>query len=46
MSQTPTQIAQELIQKIEARIDSVDMSPDRVSAGVVTYLGDGIAKIA
>ena len=45
MSQTSVQIAQELIKNIEARIDSAELSPERVNAGVVSYLGDGIAKI-
>jgi F0F1-type ATP synthase alpha subunit len=45
MSHSTVQIAQELIKEIESRIDSVDLSPDRVSAGIVVYLGDGIAKV-
>ena len=45
MSQTSVHIAEELIKSIEARIDSADLSPERVSAGVVSYLGDGIAKV-
>lgn len=45
MSQSSAQLAGELIKDIEARINSVDLSPDRVNAGIVAYLGDGIAKI-
>jgi len=45
MSQTSVQIAGELIKNIEARIDSAELSPERLNAGVVSYLGDGIAKI-
>lgn len=45
MSQSTVAIAAELIKNIESRIDSVDMSPDRVNTGVVSYLGDGIAKV-
>jgi F-type H+-transporting ATPase subunit alpha len=45
MSHSSVAIAQELIKDIEARIDSVDLSPDRVQAGIVSYLGDGIAKV-
>lgn len=45
MSQSSVQIAQELIKEIEARIDSADLSPDRVNSGIVSYLGDGIAKV-
>lgn len=45
MSQTSVAIAQELIKNLEARIDSVDLSPERVNAGIVSYLGDGITKV-
>ncbi len=45
MSHSSIAIAQELIKDIEARIDAADLSPDRVNAGIVSYLGDGIAKV-
>ncbi len=45
MSQSSVAIAQELIRDIESRIDAADLSPDRVNAGIVSYLGDGIAKV-
>jgi F-type H+-transporting ATPase subunit alpha len=45
MSQSSVAIAQELIKNLEARIDSVDLSPERVNAGIVSYLGDGITKV-
>jgi F-type H+-transporting ATPase subunit alpha len=45
MSQSSVAIAQELIKDIEARLSSVDISPERVNAGIVAYLGDGIAKV-
>ncbi len=45
MSQSSVQLASELIKAIETRIDSTDISPDRVNSGVVSYLGDGIAKV-
>ena len=45
MSQSSVQLASELIKAIETRIDSTDISPDRINSGVVSYLGDGIAKI-
>ncbi len=45
MSHSSVAIAQELIKDIEARIDAADLSPDRVNAGIVSYLGDGIAKV-
>lgn len=45
MSHSSVAIAQELIKDIEARIDAADISPDRVNAGIVSYLGDGIAKV-
>lgn len=46
MSYSPVQAVDSLIKEIEKQIDSADFSPDRVSSGVVVYLGDGIAKIA
>ncbi len=45
MSHSSVAVAQELIKNIEARIDAADLSPDRVNAGIVSYLGDGIAKV-
>jgi F-type H+/Na+-transporting ATPase subunit alpha len=45
MSQSSVAIAQELIKDIETRLSSVDLSPERVNAGIVAYLGDGIAKV-
>jgi len=45
MSQNPVAIAEQLIQDIEKRLDSVDLAPERVNSGIVSYLGDGIAKI-
>ncbi len=33
-----------LIQDVENRIDSADLTPERKNAGVVVYLGDGIAR--
>ncbi len=45
MSHSSVAIAQELINDIETRIDAADLSPDRVNAGIVSYLGDGIAKV-
>ena len=45
MSHSSVAIAQELIRDIESRIDAADLSPDRVNAGIVSYLGDGIAKV-
>ena len=45
MSHSSIAIAQELIRDIESRIDAADLSPDRVNAGIVSYLGDGIAKV-
>ncbi len=45
MSHSSVAVAQELIKDIEARIDAADLSPDRVNAGIVSYLGDGIAKV-
>jgi F-type H+-transporting ATPase subunit alpha len=45
MSQSPVQLASELIKSLEAQIDSADMSPTRLNSGEVVYLGDGIAKV-
>lgn len=45
MSHNPVALAEELIRDIESRLDSVELSPERVNSGTVTYLGDGIAKI-
>lgn len=45
MSQSAIELAQGLIKELEQQIDSVDLSPDRVNAGKVVYLGDGIAKV-
>ena len=46
MSQSPVQLANELIKSLEKEIDSADLSPERLNAGEVVYLGDGIAKVA
>ncbi|MBP9812638.1 F0F1 ATP synthase subunit alpha [Candidatus Gracilibacteria bacterium] len=45
MSHSAVDLAQSLIKELEIKIDSVDLSPDRVNAGTVVYLGDGIAKV-
>ncbi len=45
MSQSPVQLAQDLIKSLEREIDNADLSPNRVNAGEVVYLGDGIAKV-
>lgn len=45
MTHSAVDLAQSLIKELEIKIDSVDLSPDRVNAGTVVYLGDGIAKI-
>ena len=45
MSYSPVQAIDTLIKQIEKEIDGADLSPDRVSSGVVVYLGDGIAKV-
>ncbi len=45
MSQNPVAIAEELIQDIQNHLESVDISPEKVNSGVVSYLGDGIAKV-
>lgn len=43
MSQTSTLDA--IINEIQNRLDSTDVSPERSNTGEVVYLGDGIAKI-
>jgi F-type H+-transporting ATPase subunit alpha len=45
MSQSAVLLAQDLIKSIESHIDSAQVSPERVNSGVVSYLGDGIAKV-
>jgi F-type H+/Na+-transporting ATPase subunit alpha len=45
MSHSAVDLAQNLIKELEIKIDSVDLSPDRVNSGTVVYLGDGIAKV-
>ena len=40
-----TQLIDSLIREIEAKIDSTDLSPERVNSGEVISLGDGIAKV-
>ncbi|MDD2693482.1 MAG: F0F1 ATP synthase subunit alpha [Candidatus Gracilibacteria bacterium] len=45
MSQSPVQLASDLIKSLEREIDTADLSPSRVNAGEVVYLGDGIAKV-
>lgn len=45
MSHSAVDLAQSLIKELEVKIDSVDLSPERVNSGVVVSLGDGIAKI-
>jgi F-type H+-transporting ATPase subunit alpha len=45
MSQSAVLLAQDLIKSIESHIDSAAVSPQRVNSGVVSYLGDGIAKV-
>lgn len=45
MSHSVIDLTQNLIKELETKIDSVDLSPDRVNAGTVVYLGDGIAKV-
>ncbi len=45
MSQNPAAIAEELIRDIEKHLDSAQVSPEKVNSGVVSYLGDGIAKV-
>lgn len=45
MSHSAVDLAQNLIKELEIKIDSVELSPDRVNAGTVVYLGDGIAKV-
>ncbi len=46
MSQSPVQLANELIKSLEKEIDTADLSPERLNAWEVVYLGDGIAKVA
>lgn len=45
MSHNSVSLAEELIRDIETRLDSVEVSPERKNSGVVSYLGDGIAKV-
>jgi hypothetical protein len=45
MSHSVVDLTQNLIKELEMKIDSVDLSPDRINAGTVVYLGDGIAKV-
>lgn len=45
MSHSAVDLAAHLIKELETKIDSVELSPDRVNAGTVVYLGDGIAKV-
>jgi hypothetical protein len=45
MSHSAVDLAQNLIKELETKIDSIELSPDRVNSGTVVYLGDGIAKI-
>ena len=45
MSHNSVALAEELILDIESRLDSTDISPERKNSGVVSYLGDGIAKV-
>ncbi len=45
MSHSAVDLATNLIKELEQKIDAVDLSPDRVNAGTVVYLGDGIAKV-
>ena len=45
MSHSALDLAANLIKELETKIDSIDLSPDRVNAGTVVYLGDGIAKV-
>ena len=45
MSHSAVDLTANLIKELEKQIDSVDLSPDRVNAGTVVYLGDGIAKV-
>ena len=37
--------ADSIIQQIEDRIHSVDVSPESVLSGEVIYVGDGVAKV-
>ena len=45
MSHNSVALAEELIRDIEARLDSTEIAPERKNSGVVSYLGDGIAKV-
>lgn len=45
MSRNSVAIAEELIRSIETQLDNADLSPERINSGVVSYLGDGIAKV-
>lgn len=45
MSHNSVALAEELIRDIEARLDSAEIAPERKNSGVVSYLGDGIAKV-
>lgn len=45
MSHNSVSLAEQLIRDIENQLDSVDLSPEKVNSGVVSYLGDGIAKV-
>ncbi|MDD2487405.1 MAG: F0F1 ATP synthase subunit alpha [Candidatus Gracilibacteria bacterium] len=42
---TNTNLLDGIIKEIEERLDSADLSPERVNSGEVIYLGDGIAKV-
>lgn len=45
MSHSAVDLTSNLIKELETKIDSIELSPDRVNAGTVVYLGDGIAKV-
>ena len=45
MSHNSVALAEELIRDIEARLDNAEIAPERKNSGVVSYLGDGIAKV-
>lgn len=38
-------IVDKLIKNLEQEIAKVDTTPERVNAGTVVYLGDGIARV-
>ena len=40
-----TQTLDTIIADIESRLDSADLSPERVNSGEVVFVGDGIAKV-